>query len=32
MTALRHWAQDNMQAVLESRERYDAAELENGEA
>ena len=32
MTALRHWAQDNMQAVLESRERYDAAALENGEA
>ena len=32
MTALRHWAQDNMQAVLESRERYDAAELENGDA
>nr|WP_294648076.1 helix-turn-helix domain-containing protein [uncultured Rothia sp.] len=32
MTALRHWAQDNMQAVLESRERYDAAELKNGEA
>lgn len=31
MTALRHWAQDNMQAVLESRERYDAAALENGE-
>ena len=32
MAALRHWAQDNMQAVLESRERYDAAALENGEA
>lgn len=32
MTALRHWAQDNMQAVLESRERYDAAALENSEA
>ena len=32
MTALRHWAQDNMQAVLEARERYDAAELEGGEA
>lgn len=32
MTALRHWAQDNMQAVLEARERYDAAALENGEA
>lgn len=31
MTALRHWAQDNMQAVLESRERYDAAALENGD-
>ena len=31
MTTLRHWAQDNMQAVLESRERYDAAELENSE-
>lgn len=30
MTALRHWAQDNMQAVLEARERYDAAALENG--
>ena len=28
MTALRHWAQDNMQAVLEARERYDAAELQ----
>ena len=32
MTALRHWAQDNMQAVLEARERYDAATLENGDA
>ncbi|WP_083311403.1 helix-turn-helix domain-containing protein [Rothia sp. HMSC072B04] len=32
MTALRHWAQDNMQAVLESRERYDAAALESGDA
>ena len=32
MTTLRHWAQDNMQAVLEARERYDAAELENDEA
>ena len=32
MTALRHWAQDNMKAVLEARERYDAAALENGEA
>ena len=31
MTALRHWAQDNMHAVLEARERYDAAELKNGE-
>ena len=31
MTALRHWAQDNMQAVLEARERYDAAALENGD-
>lgn len=36
MAALRHWAQDNMQAVLEARERYDAAELkksalENGD-
>ena len=31
MTALRHWAQDNMHAVLEARERYNAAELENGE-
>lgn len=31
MTALRHWAQDNMEAVLASRERYDAAELENSE-
>ena len=31
MTALRHWAQDNMHAVLEARERYDAAELENSE-
>lgn len=30
MTALRHWAQDNMQAVLEARERYDAAELKKG--
>lgn len=30
MTSLRHWAQDNMQAVLEARERYDAAALENG--
>lgn len=32
MTALRHWAQDNMQAVLKARERYDVAELEGGEA
>ena len=31
MTALRHWAQDNMQAVLEARERYDATALENGD-
>lgn len=30
MTALRHWAQDNMQAVLEARERYDAAALKKG--
>nr|WP_245534302.1 helix-turn-helix domain-containing protein [Rothia mucilaginosa] len=32
MTALRHWAQDNMQAVLEARERYDVAALESGDA
>ena len=31
MSALRHWAQDNMQAVLEARERYDATALENGD-
>ena len=31
MAALRHWAQDNMQAVLEARERYDATALENGD-
>ena len=31
MAALRHWAQDNMQAVLEARERYDADALENGD-
>lgn len=30
MAALRHWAQDNMQAVLEARERYDAAALKKG--
>ena len=31
MSALRHWAQDNMQAVLEARKRYDATALENGD-
>lgn len=30
MAALRHWAQDNMQAVLEARERYDDAALKKG--